>query len=225
MKYCTKCGIPLPDDAKFCGKCGQPIGLTCPSCGRAVVEGTRYCIGCGTDLEAAFRVSEKVERLKEYQPPPITEPPYQRPAHFPPYQPVPYRPTYQFPTQPIEKKSAKPTAAGILLLIAGIITLVYTSIMLWITPSMLQQAGQAQSIPISQLGMATQVIQICYSVIIILGIFALIGGIVALRRKLWGLALTGSILGLFTIGPILICSILSLVALILIAISREEFKR
>ena len=24
MKYCMKCGNPLPDDAKFCVKCGTP---------------------------------------------------------------------------------------------------------------------------------------------------------------------------------------------------------
>ncbi|MCD8194892.1 MAG: zinc-ribbon domain-containing protein [Coprobacillus sp.] len=25
MKYCTKCGRELPDDAKFCPRCGNPI--------------------------------------------------------------------------------------------------------------------------------------------------------------------------------------------------------
>ena len=25
MKYCTKCGSEIPDDAKFCIKCGRPV--------------------------------------------------------------------------------------------------------------------------------------------------------------------------------------------------------
>jgi cobalamin synthase len=45
----------------------------------------------------------------------------------------------------------------------------------------------------------------------------------ALRRKMWALALVGSILGLFTFGFYGISSILSLVALIILAISRKEF--
>ena len=26
MVYCSKCGIPVPDDAAFCPKCGTPVG-------------------------------------------------------------------------------------------------------------------------------------------------------------------------------------------------------
>lgn len=27
MRYCTKCGSPLQDDAKFCTKCGTPVKM------------------------------------------------------------------------------------------------------------------------------------------------------------------------------------------------------
>jgi len=58
---------------------------------------------------------------------------------------------------------------------------------------------------------------------VIFGLFAIIGGAMAVRRKSWGLALVGSILGLFTIGFVGEATVLSLIALILIAISRREF--
>ena len=67
------------------------------------------------------------------------------------------------------------------------------------------------------------IIVVCGAIFIVLGIIELLGGIMALRRKMWALALVGSILGLFTFGFYGISSILSLVALIILAISRKEF--
>ena len=50
-----------------------------------------------------------------------------------------------------------------------------------------------------------------------LGIIALIGGIFALRRRKWGLALTGAIFALFPAVP------LGVVAIIFIAMAKKEF--
>ena len=52
----------------------------------------------------------------------------------------------------------------------------------------------------------------------ILGILSIVGGAFALQRKSWGMALTGSIASLMPF------SILGLVALILTALSRDEFE-
>ena len=52
---------------------------------------------------------------------------------------------------------------------------------------------------------------------------ALIGDVFAMRRNLWGVALTGGVLGLFSIGPVFLSRILSLIAPIRIAISRDDF--
>ena len=53
----------------------------------------------------------------------------------------------------------------------------------------------------------------------ILGILAIIGGIYALQRKKWGLALTGSIAALFPV-----VGLLGIAAIILTLLSRDEFK-
>jgi hypothetical protein len=58
----------------------------------------------------------------------------------------------------------------------------------------------------------------------VLSIFTLAGGIVTIKRKAWGLAVIGGVLGLFTIGPMLLGSVLSLIGLILVAISRKDFQ-
>jgi len=64
---------------------------------------------------------------------------------------------------------------------------------------------------------------ICGTIGCILSAFPILGGIVTLKRKLRGLALVGSLVGLFLIGPVFVSSILSLIGLILIVKSKKEF--
>ncbi|MFC1907251.1 hypothetical protein ACFLW8_04115 [Chloroflexota bacterium] len=62
--------------------------------------------------------------------------------------------------------------------------------------------------------------RIAFPVIVIAGILAIVGGIYALRRKMWGLALAGSIcttLSLYTFY-------LGIIAIIFTAWSKNEFK-
>jgi hypothetical protein len=54
--------------------------------------------------------------------------------------------------------------------------------------------------------------------LIILGVVALIGGIYTLRRRLWGMALAGAIAAFLPSG------ILGILAIIFIALSKNEFK-
>jgi hypothetical protein len=51
----------------------------------------------------------------------------------------------------------------------------------------------------------------------IVGILAIVGGIYALRKKIWGLALAGSIAAFFP------CWILGLTAIVLTVLSKKEF--
>ena len=50
---CTKCGAPLPQNAKFCLECGEKVAsvmqdntVICPSCGKSVTKG-KFCPECG----------------------------------------------------------------------------------------------------------------------------------------------------------------------------------
>ena len=52
-----------------------------------------------------------------------------------------------------------------------------------------------------------------------LGIIALIGGIIALRRKAWGFSLVGAICALFPIVP------LGVLAIIFVSMGRREFAK
>lgn len=113
------------------------------------------------------------------------------------------------------QKTAKPIAGGILVAIAGILALYQGASIAFL-------GGGIAAIPgLGGLGLET-ILYVCGAIFIIFGLIALLGGIMALQRKMWGLALVGSILGLLGLG-LLIGSILALIGLILIAISKSEF--
>ena len=65
---------------------------------------------------------------------------------------------------------------------------------------------------------------ICSILIIIFGLLALVGAIACFMRKYIIIALIGSIFGIFTFGIIFIGPLCSIIALIIILLSREEFK-
>jgi hypothetical protein len=124
----------------------------------------------------------------------------------------------QQPKQP----SSKPLIAGIFLIIAGLLGLFTWSSALAIDSSIIQNVLPADSpISVEQL---QSFLTTCGIIGAVLSIFTLAGGIVAIKRKAWGLAIIGGILGLFTIGPMLLGSVLSLIGLILVAISRKDFQ-
>ena len=62
-------------------------------------------------------------------------------------------------------------------------------------------------------------LSVIFAPLIIFGIIAIVGGIYALQRRVWGMALAGSIFAL--IGPWFILGIL---AIIFVALGKGEFK-
>ena len=103
------------------------------------------------------------------------------------------------------EKTWKPTAAGILCIIAGVIgviTGIVVAVVGGIIGAFFGGAWGAFGVPS-----------------IILGIIAIVGGSYALRRKIWGLALAGSICAL--LGP---WAILGILAIIFVSLGKGEFE-
>ncbi len=99
----------------------------------------------------------------------------------------------------------KPTVAGILAIIGGCIEVVF-GIVVATVGSLGWFFGMGW---LSAFGAPS----------IILGIIAIIGGIYALKRRAWGLALAGSICALF--GP---WAILGILAIIFVILGKDEFR-
>jgi hypothetical protein len=116
---------------------------------------------------------------------------------------------------------SKPLIAGALLLIAGLLGLLtWASVFMVSDFSMIDQA-LPPGITTEQL---QQILQTCSIIGIVLSLFPLLGGVLAIQRKLWGIAVLGAVIGLVTIGPVLISSILSIIALILLVMAKNSFR-
>jgi len=133
------------------------------------------------------------------------------------------------PVQSSPNMISKSMIAGILLLIAGIL-----SILFWVQFLSLDVTTIESVIDIQQLQAIDPTLtpekfvgflSTCAIVGCILSIFPILGGLLSLKKKLWGISLACSIIGLFTLGIFFTSSGLSLIALILLIISKQEFHK
>lgn len=104
------------------------------------------------------------------------------------------------------EKTWKPTVGGILAIIAGVLELIFGVV-----------GATGVGLVGGLIGMGW--LGVIFGPLIVIGIVAIIGGIYALQRKVWGLALAGSICAL--IGPWFILGVL---AIIFVALGKGEFK-
>lgn len=151
-----------------------------------------------------------------YPPPPGGQPPaYPPPGGPPPGYPPPGYPPPGHPPPP-RQRSNLPVAGGALCLVGGIL-----GIIPWIIIMAVGGMVAGEDVPgASDVG---GFIAVCGAIGAILCLFAIIGGVMAIQRKNWAFALIGSILGLLAAWGWVVGSILCLVGLILIAISKDEF--
>ncbi len=49
--FCTECGASVPAGSKFCPGCGRQLQAVCPQCSAPFAPGSRFCPGCGNRLE------------------------------------------------------------------------------------------------------------------------------------------------------------------------------
>ncbi len=136
--------------------------------------------------------------------------------------------------QPIIKTS-KPTIAGILLIVAAIIALLFFIQIVMVNDSTIQSVYNSTQSQITQnVNMTQEQLKqgfvICGAVGCIMAVLSILGGILALKRKIWGLALVASIpqslFGIIVPGFSLLFAsgIMALVGLLLIVFSRREFQ-
>ena len=120
-----------------------------------------------------------------------------------------------------KKYSSFPKIAGSLLIIIGITSLLLYSLIFFIPIDPSDFSQEETRITVEEI----RTLYITVAIIeIIFCIFAIIGGISAITKKSWGIAILGSILGSFILVFYFVTTIVSLACLILIAYSRYTFK-
>lgn len=116
----------------------------------------------------------------------------------------------------------KPTVAGILNIIVGIFNLlgmlVIIVLILAISGGILAISSIAHLIPMWLSGILQGVAVIMAIILAIFSALPLIGGIYALQRKNWGLALAGSIVAILSSTP------LGIASTVLVSLSKNEFE-
>ena len=121
------------------------------------------------------------------------------------------------------ERTWRPTTAGILNIISGAFFLIGgiavatsgTMIATGVARYYLYSIGSSAAVTPS---VVTGVIAVMATVLIVLGIVSLLGGVCALRRSVWGLALAGAIFTFFSLPP------LAIPAITFLALSEKEFK-
>jgi hypothetical protein len=122
----------------------------------------------------------------------------------------------------IMEKTWKPTVAGILNIISGAVgsIAVFGLIIAIIVTSGVAYIPGTEDVPIFVPSLLTGIAV----PLAIFSILSLVGGIYAVQRKLWGLALAGSIAAIFASIPLLGGLPVGITATILTALSRNEFE-
>jgi hypothetical protein len=120
----------------------------------------------------------------------------------------------------IKVKTWKPTVAGILSIVAGaggviVWSLIILGVFIFFIAA---SSGGGVNLPILQSKLIPVWVAILAIPFMALSILAIVGGVFALSRKIWGLALAGSI------GALFCSTVLGIVAIIFTVLSKDEFE-
>lgn len=108
-------------------------------------------------------------------------------------------------------KTWKPTTAGVLCILAGAADIGFGLLII------LAGGIVRQVFAFTQMARVVELLIAISPLWFVLGIVAIVGGVYALRRKVWGLALAGSVCALSG------CHLFGILAIIFVAMGKEEF--
>jgi len=121
----------------------------------------------------------------------------------------------------IQGKTWKTKAAGILAIVAGALAVVES---VFVAALVIRVLGWLEVLSaLNESGIVAAAV----AVVIISAIVAIVGGIFALKRRIWGLAIAGSICAIFSFIaiPFLLNLPLAIAAIVLVVLGRAEFEQ
>jgi hypothetical protein len=120
----------------------------------------------------------------------------------------------------VKQKTWKTRTAGILAIVAGAL-----GVTEWVAVAVLEILALGWLPMGSSVGLGA-IVAVAFVIAIATGIVAIVGGVFAIKRRRWGLALGGSICAIFSIiwVPVLLNVPLAIAAIVLVVLGRGEFE-
>jgi hypothetical protein len=120
----------------------------------------------------------------------------------------------------VQVKTWKTKAAGVLAIVSGLL-----AVSQWVTVAVLEVMALGW-LPMGTLAGLGAVVAAAFTIAIATGIVAIVGGVFALKRRRWRMALAGSICAIFSVVflPILVNVPLAIAAIVLVVLGRGEFE-
>ena len=131
------------------------------------------------------------------------------------------------PQKTQQDRFSKPLIAGVLMLIAGGLGLLNWIQILTIDVSTIESVIDIEQLKSISPTLTTEsivsLITKCAVVGVIVSIFPILGGLLSIKKKLWGISLTCSIIGIFSIGILFSSSLFCFISMILLIICRKDY--
>lgn len=220
---CPKCGVHHRADASACRMCGHQFitavsrefrGIRCPTCGADNPPGEKDCSVCRRPMrpKAAKKDVEDPDAWKR-----------------------PQRTYADYPSS--ASRTARVGTGGVLIIMAGFFTIADIIMTLMITYDATQMADYrdlTRQYPYLEEAVGTMVA--CQALRLMFAVPALLGGMFAIQKKRWGLAMLGGVLGTLAVVSTLLGLVIpfwgliavllffgGIVGTVLVGVSRREF--
>jgi len=223
---CPKCGVANREDAERCRICGAEMmprlggassSKICPFCHARNDVDAVFCARCNKLLGEPTKKSLRTEKVKEK-----TEKLYERRYS-------------DYPSS--AQRTARLGLAGIILIMVGVFSIFDVAFTMGVGVAITNMEEYDQLVQENpRVKSFLPNLAVCQSIRVVFACFALLGGVAAIRRLGFGMAITGAILGILTSGSSIIMLVWavwgslmgllflgSILALILIVVSRREF--
>jgi len=218
--YCPECGKSNPSGATFCNGCGKRLpslstSVICPFCGADGQEYQFNCTKCGKEIPRGQKIdplSGARTTSAQTKACPICGRPMDIYASQCSYCSRPEADySYDDSQGSYAPETELPVIGGVLILIAGVLGLLHGLLTLG-------AVGEVNALGYEVPGSVT----CCAGLMCLFGLIAVFGGYNAIKRGSVLLAIVGGILGILSIG-FFIGALLSLIGIILVAVSHAEF--
>ena len=226
---CPNCGKANEDGARFCNSCGKELktekkAIICPSCGTEYSEMATFCGICGKELpkaatsaQSAAKAPSAERRCKWCGAPvgiyDIECPTCKRDLTWSAesvYSDYTSGSAEEMYTSGGGNENSTPVIGGVLLIIAGVLGLIEAIFVLAV----------GGAIPV---GAGSGYVTCCGLLMLLFAAAGMVGGFFATTRSNFVFAAIGGVLVMLCIGPVFLSSILGLIGLILILISKDQF--